>query len=404
MTGFITRHLFLSLLAILLVTPALAGTNLPDTIVLSPTILYQTKRQILQRDPAIRPAYENFINEAKQALDASIESVTLKKKAGPSNDRHDYWSLSPDWWPNPAIKNGLPYVQQPGKANPEALSDIYDRSRLSRMAKQAITLALAWYFTGDELYASKSTALIMAWCSDSSTRVTPHMLYAHSRLGVAEGHHTGIIETRDLIRVVDAALILEPSHAWSKSTSRKIKKWFSAYVQWLMHSEFGRREAESRDEHGTWFDAQVAVYALYAEDIDLARTIIRTAERRRIVRQIMPDGSMPYALKQPRSRNATFSTLEAYAILSSVGERLGLDLWNWADPVGPSIRQALDFAAPYLNPKKKWPHGTTGVFNPYRYVPLFRRAALVYKDNRYLDYLNELPKAHGAQDNSILFY
>ncbi len=400
----IARHLPHLFMAILLAAPAFAGPNLPETIVLSPTVLYQTKKRVMHRDPMVLPAYNQLIAEAELAADASIESVTFKKKAGPSNDRRDYWSLSPDWWPNPKTRNKLPYVQRNGDANPEAATDTYDRSRLSRMAKNSMTLALAWYLTGNEKYASHGTALIWAWCGDASTRARPNMLYAHSRPGVAEGHHSGIIETRDLIRVVDAAQILEPSQAWSKATSRTVKKWFSKYAHWLMHSEFGRREALSRDHHGTWFDAQVAVYAMYTGDTTLARSIIGTAERRRIVRQIMPDGSMPYELEQPRSRNATFSTLEAYAVLACVGERLNIDLWNWADPVGPSIRQALNFAAPYIDPQKKWPHGGTSSFDPYRYVPLFRRAALVYKDSRYLDYLHELPVTDLTRDRSILFY
>jgi len=404
MIGFITRYLPSILTAILLTAPALAGPNLPDTIILSPKVLYQTKQRVLRRDLAVRPAYKKLIIEADRALDAPVESVTFKEKAGPSNDRQDYWSLSPDWWPNEETKSGLPYVQQAGKTNPEAITDIYDRSRLSRMAHQAMTLALAWYLTGNEQYASKGTALVWAWCGDSFTRANPNMLYARSRPGVANGHHSGIIETRDLVRVVDAAQILEPSRAWTKATSRKVKKWFSEYINWLMRNEFGLHEAQSRDHHGTWFDAQVAVYALYTGDMNLARSIVGTAERRRVARQIMPDGSMPYELEQPRSRNATFSTLEAYTVLSCLGEKLDLDLWNWADPIGPSIRQAFNFAGPYINPLKKWPHGATGAFDPYRYVPLFRRAALVYKDSRYLDYLNELPKTHLIQDRSILFY
>ena len=400
-------RLFMTAIAALLLltaTPVFAGTNLPKTIVLSPEVLYRTKRLVLQRAPSILPAFHQLIAEANQALKAPIESVTYKAQPGPSGDLQDYWSLSPYWWPNPKSPNGMPYMFKDGEPNPQATSNAYDRARLSRMAHNALTLAQAWYLTENEEYASKGTALLHAWFGDPVTRATPDMRYAQSRPGVADGHHSGIMETRDLIKVVDAARLLEPSYSWSKSTTRKLEKWFTNYTSWLMKSGFGRLEALSSNNHGTWFDAQIAVYAAYTGNKRLVRLAVGTAERRRIVPQIMPNGSMPHELKRNRSRHYTFFNLEAFFVLASVGERMKIDLWNWADPIGPSIRQAMNFAAPYLNPTKEWPYGSTGAFDPYRYVPLFRRAALVYKDERYLAPLSELPHDRLEKDTSTLFY
>lgn len=400
----IARLLLAALLLFSASHMAHAKRNLPDSIVLSPEVLYQTKKRILQRDPALMPAYEKLIREADRAVNSPAEAVVLKTAPGPSGDLHDYWSLSPYWWPNPDTPDGLPAIHRNGKRNPEVDSDTYDRSRMHRMARDALTLALAFYLTGSEEYAGKATALVWSWCNDSVTRTNPNMNYARVRPGSATGHHTGIIETSDLIRVVDAARILEPSAAWSAVVTRKFTAWLTQYTDWLMASEFGHQEAAMDTHHGTWFDAQVAVYAYYVGNTQLARSIVGTAERRRIVRQIEKDGSMPFELSRPDSRRDTLCNLEAFFVLASVAERLHIDLWNWTSPTGQSIKGALDFVAPYIDPKKDWPHGQTDPFKPLDYTPLFHRAALVYDAPGYLEFLKALPADQRKTDRANLFH
>jgi len=399
----IRLSILLSLL-LLLASQAFAGRKLPDSIVLSPEVMYVTKKRIIERDPALMPAYKKLIKEADRAVNSPAESVVLKAKPGPSGNLHDYWSISPYWWPNPDTPDGLPYIRRDGEHNPEADSDKYDRMRMHRMSRDAITLALAWYLTGDEEYAGKGTALVWSWCNDSVTRTSPNMDYAQGRPGISEGHHTGIIETRDLIRVADAAKILEPSMAWSKVVTRNLNRWFTNYIDWLINSEFGKLEAQSTNNHGTWFDAQVAVYASYVGDKKLARSVVSTANIRRIIRQIERDGSMPFELERTRSRHYTFFNLEAFFVLASVAERMDMDLWNWSDPAGPSIQKAFDFAAANIDPNKPWPHGETGKFDPFAFTPLFHRAAVVYKDDRYLELLKTLPADQLERDRAKLFY
>ncbi|MBI9081554.1 MAG: alginate lyase family protein [Pseudodesulfovibrio sp.] len=398
------RTLLSVALLLLIAVQANAGRNLPDTIVLSPEVLYENRQRVFELDPALMPAFDKLISEAELAVNAPAEAVVLKPGPGPGNDMHDYWSIAPYWWPNPKTPDGLPYVHRDGERNPEADSDKYDRMRMHRMSRDALTLALAWYLTGNEQYAGKGTGLIWSWCIDSVTRTNPNMQHAQARPENSEGQHSGIVETRDLIRVIDAARILEPSHSWSTVVTRKLTAWFSEYAKWLRHSDFGKQEASSPNNHGTWFDAQLAVYAMYTGDTDFARSMILTTYQRRIVRQINPDGSMPRELERTRPRHYTFFNLEALFVLAAVAERLDIDLWHETDTKGPSIRKAFDFAAPYIDPKKPWPNGKTGAFNPFAFTPLFHRAAVVYKDGRYLEFMEALPADKLKQDRANLFY
>ena len=380
------------------------GLQAPDTIIFSPEAMVRAKDRYLARDPAVMPAVEKLLREADRCVTAPAEAVVLKKAPPPGGDMHDYWSLAPYWWPDKTRVGGLPYVRRDGKRNPEANSDKYDRQRMNRMSRDALTLALAWYLTGNDLYAGKGCALVWSWCCDHMTRTNPNLNFGQSKPGVAKGDPTGIIETRDLIRVAEAGRILNPSPLWSDVETQKLTKWFKAYVKWLLESEFGRVESEKRNNHGTWYDAQVAVFALYAGDKSLAHAVVGTLDRRRIGEQIKADGTMPEELKRTRSRHYTFFTLEAYFILASVAERLNVDLWNWSVPNTGSIRVAFDLAAPHIAPDSPWPYGETGAFDPFRFTPLFHRAAMVYKDDRYLDFLKALDPDKLRTDRALLFY
>jgi hypothetical protein len=366
--------------------------------------MVQTKKRVMERDPAIMPAYRAFIADADRALKTPTEAVIFKLAPPPGGNLHDYWSLAPYWWPNDTSPNGLPYIRKDGQRNPEAATEKYDRTRLHRMSSNALTLALAWYLTGHEEYADKGTALIWAWCCDSVTRTNPTMEFAQSRPGDSNGSPAGIIETRDLIKVVDAVRILKPSYAMTDMVTGKVVKWFNNYTHWLQNSTFGRIEAGATNNHGTWYDAQLAVFALFTGQEALARGIIAKATPYRMALQIKADGSMPAELDRTRSRHYTFFTLEAYFVLAAAGEYLGLDLWHHAGAEGPPIRKALDFAADSLLPETPWPNGSTGAYDPFEFTPLFHRAAMVYKDDRYLKTLQALPEEKLIRDRAQLFY
>jgi hypothetical protein len=334
-----------------------------DTLTLSPEVMARTKARVLARDPALMPALAALVRDADRAMTAPAESVILKPAPPPGGDLHDYWSADPDW----------------PTANPCAST--YDRLRLRRMSRDALTLALAWYLTGNADYAGKGTALIWSWCCDSVTRTRPDMAHAHTRPGEPAGQPTGIIETRDLIQAAEAARILTPSPAWSPAVTRAATAWFTSYLDWLGGSAFGRSEAASKGSHGLWYDAQVTAFALYAGDTGLARTTLDSA-RARMAALLDPDAPAP-----------CLSTLQAMASLAAMAERLGLDLWH-----EDALRRAFDLARP--DTPCDIPPDCADRRYPPAYAPLFHRAAMVYKDPRYREALGPTPR----DDRALLFH
>ena len=78
-------------------------------------------------------------------------------------------------------------------------------------------------------------------------------------------------------------------------------RWFSEYERWLLTSPNGQHEHDAKNNHGSWFAAQTATYALYVGDTARARAIVEECKPR-IGWQITPAGEQK--LDEPRRFDA----------------------------------------------------------------------------------------------------
>jgi hypothetical protein len=364
-------------------TPAPAAEPRPPRLFQSDgRDLAGVKRRIAGGDKQLAKALVKLRAQADAALKTKPLSVVDKAKAPPSGDKHDYVSLAPYFWPNPDTKDGLPYVRRDGRVNPER--EKYDRPLLHKMAEATGTLALAYYLTGEERYAAHSARLLAVWFLDAKTRMNPNLNYAQFIPGVTEGRGIGIIDTVALLRVVDAAGLLEGSRAWTGARRAGLKKWFVDYLKWLRTSKGGKQEAAAANNHGSWYDVQVASYALFVgEKEESVKKFLEACKTKRIARQIEPDGRQPLELKRTRAFDYSGVNLRALFALATLGDRVGVDLWRYQTKDGRGIRKALDWLIPYAAGEKKWPYKQITGFRGGSLAPLLRRAAVAYKAERY---------------------
>jgi hypothetical protein len=90
-------------------------------------------------------------------------------------------------------------------------------------------------------------------------------------------------------------------------------------------------------------------------------------------------------LELARTRSFGYSTfnLTALTLLANLGQRVGVDLWNYKTDDGRNLRAAIDYLIPYATGEKTWQHQQLGVLDGASlFVPL-RRAAAAYHEPKY---------------------
>jgi alginate lyase len=353
--------------------------GLPRLLILDANGLVEIKQRLQNRDPALAPAFTKLKRDADRALDVKPPSVTEKKLAPPIGNKHDYVSIAPYWWPNPATPNGLPFIRRDGQVNPER-DERSDRQRLENMIQTVQTLALGYFFTEREDYAAHAGELLRVWFLDPSTKMNPHLKYAQAVPGRNTGRGAGIIETHGLAELIDFVSLLNGSKAWLARDHQQWQDWNKEYLNWLVESPEGKAEAKAENNHGTWYDVQVAALAISTARDELAKDRLSEFHRKRIIAQIEADGRQPAELTRTRAWDYSLFNLQALFDAASIAEKLSIDLWRARSDDQRSIRQALAWLVPFATGERKWTYPQITRFQPEKLAPLLRRAAIVYRD------------------------
>jgi len=378
-------------------TPASAA---PRVFVLDAKVLAANRARVAAGDKLLADAVVDLRKQADKALKAGPFSVMDKKDVPPSGDKHDYTSLAPYFWPDPAKPDGKPYIRKDGEVHP-GRHEQGDTDAMGRMASAVESLARAWYFTGDERYAEHAAVLLRVWFLDEKTRMNANLNYAQAIPGITNGRGIGIIDTTRLIDLVDAVGLLAGSKAWTAADQKGLEAWFEKFVAWLQESKNGRDEAAAHNNHGTWYDAQLAAYALFAGKADVAKKVLAESHRR-IDKQILPDGRQPAELERTKSWDYSSMNLRGWFTAATLGERAGVDLWKYQAADGRSIRKALDYLLPFAKDPAQWKTRQIVKLRPESLVPMLRLAAAKYGEPKYADTARELSGGKGEPREALM--
>src|SRR5437879_5530312 len=248
-----------------------------------------------------------------------------------------------------------PYTRLHAQTTPE-IHQVHDHKTMDRVISETYTLALGYYFFGEETYGAHATELLRTWFLNPETRMNPNLEFAQAVRGVNSGRGTGLIETRDIYRLVDAAGLLRGSKSWTAADQKGMEEWCAKFLDWMMRSQNGKDEAAAKNNHGSYYDVQVASLALFVGKPDIARNILQSAGERRIAIQIEPDGRQPLELERTKALGYSTMNLAGLFELGLLGENMGVDLWNFRTADGRSIRQAQDYLVPFATGEQKWPY------------------------------------------------
>jgi hypothetical protein len=319
--------------------------------------------------------------DADTALKQSPLSVINKAVTPPSGDKHDYLSLAPYWWPDPARPNGLPYIRRDGQVNPE-IERAQDHKNMDRVISVTHTLALAYYLFGDESYAAHAAQQLRTWFLNPDTRMNPNLEFGQGVPGHNTGRGTGLIETRDVYRLVDAIGLLAGSKSWTSADQKGMEGWCVRFLDWMLHSEKGKDEDAAKNNHGTYYDVQVVSLALFTGNKEVAKRVLQSVPQRRIEIQIEPDGRQPLELERTKSLGYSAMNLAGLFELALLGENVGVDLWSFRSVDGRSIHKALAYLVPFVAGQQKWPYQQIVEFKMQEMSPLLVVAAQKYNDPR----------------------
>src|SRR6187200_2790261 len=378
----------LILLAVFIVGNVLAQP--PKVFVMDAKRLVEIKKKWEQKDEDVLRLVDSLQKQAERFLKMDPVSVMDKQFTPVSGNKHDYMSQAPYFWYDSTKPNGVPYMRKDGVRNPE-IYKITDRTYLGNLENATRILSLAWYITGEKKYADKSAELLRTWFLNESTKMNPHLEYGQAIPGVNTGRGIGLIETVALISIADAASLLQGSGSWTEADHLSLQKWYSQFLNWMLTSKNGKDEHASKNNHGTWYYAQVIDFALFTGDTNKAKQLVEESKKR-LDSQLTKEGKQPLELERTNGLGYSTMNLRGWFTVATLAEKTGTDLWNYKTPQNISIRAAFDWLLPYALGEKKWDYQQISKYNRTEVYPLLLQAYTEFKDQTYLEVASELYK------------
>jgi hypothetical protein len=314
--------------------------------------LEKNKAAVKNNAPEIIQAYKLLIKDADKSMQFMPVSVMEKTNIPPSGDKHDYMSLAPYFWPDPAKANGLPYIRKDGQTNPE-VKDYKDKDYMPKLCANLETLSLAYFFTDDNSYAEHAAKLMRVWFLDTATRMNPNLKFAQAIKGVNDGRGAGLIDSRHFVKLIDAIGLLKTSKWWKAADQQGMQQWFAQFLNWMQTSPTGIDEMNALNNHGAWYDAQRLAMALFIDSTELAKRIITNAANRL---DYQPDekGFFPKEMERTISLHYTAFVMQAFFTIAQMADKTGADFWNLTTPSGKSLKKSFTVLKPYLANEKNW--------------------------------------------------
>ncbi len=219
-------------------------------------------------------------------------------------------------------------------------------------------LVAAWLATGQRRYADAAQRHLDAWFVDPARRMNPSLPYAQAIIGVNTGRGIGIIDTLHLVETARAVMVLgEPGRQrFRLRNEAAIKGWFSDYLGWLTSSANGRAERDEVNNHGSAWVLQAAQFAVLTGDEKTADWCRYRYKSALLPNQIAPDGSQPLELVRTKPYAYCLFNLDVLGTTAHLLSRPGDNLWQFTTPDGRSLARALNFMAPFIADKSRWPY------------------------------------------------
>ena len=285
---------------------------------------------------------------ALQQQPITVTAVTCERSAG---GIHDFYSEGDYWWPNPDAPDG-PYIQRDGLSNPGNFTA--HRKAMIRFSQVMGYLGSAYLITGNNKYAAHALQHLRTWFVDTATRMNPSLMYAQAIKGKVTGRAVGIIDMIQMMEVAQAVRVFETAPAADRDMVGKVKAWFADYLQWVTTHPYGLEERDAKNNHGTCWVMQVAVFAQLTGNQALLNDCRARFKMVLLPNQMDERGAFPLELKRTKPYGYSLFNLDAMTILCYVLSGGQEDLWTYSTRDGRSMRKGIAFMYPFVKDKSGW--------------------------------------------------
>ena len=283
-----------------------------------------------------------IIAEANRNLTEKPVTVTRFQSERSAGGRHDFFSEGDYWWPDPANPSG-PYIQKDGLTNPDNFTA--HRKAMIRFSQIVANQTSAFLISGRSDYAKQAIQHIRAWMVDTTTMMSPHLLYAQAIKGKVTGRGVGIIDMIQLIEVAKSIEILEKRQQINEADRLQIHAWFTIYLRWVTTHPYGKEEREAKNNHGTCWVMQVSAFAHLVNDEVLLNYCKDRFLNINLPNQMDERGAFPLELKRTKPYGYSLFNLDAVMTTAHIFKIKNAPL-----------KKGIDFLYPYVDDKKSWPY------------------------------------------------
>jgi len=134
----------------------------------------------------------------------------------------------------------------------------------------------------------------------------------------------------------------------------QIRKWFSDYLQWVTTHPYGLEERNAKNNHGTCWVMQVAVFARLTGNQSLLADCRNRFKTILLPGQLDSTGRFPLELRRTKPYGYSLFNLDAMATICHVLSSSGEDLWEVRLEDGRTLKKAVEFMVPFVAHKEKW--------------------------------------------------
>lgn len=305
----------------------------------SPAKISALRRKIDAGEQPWKRAFDEMIEDADRALDASPRSVVDNGAPAGEDDPHRYGSDAPYQG-----KDGV-FSENINRGDYEAGLDMKDWIR---------DTAQAYRFTGDDEYAEKAIDLLHAWFVDEESRMYPSPInygpHSEGLKGQNSIEHYIIVPAM----VYGAALVDDHSY-WEKKAgdgTEAVRSWLREFQGPLQSGSNGGVES---DEIHKWWVTTRLIVAAYLDDMDAFENACDDW-RTRVIQDFADRGT--FENERPRTRGLFYSlsAMNALTIGAEVARHYDVDLYSYVtEGMSKSVLQkSHQYHAEYIVDPSEW--------------------------------------------------